>query len=99
MRRTAKTFPPIGRQQSQPDEKELAHHEQHEPFERRVGEAVAVQPDAEHIYAGLCEGGFVDLIESCKEFRSAVTPTNTQINRSVVIEMISPIGLSCGLSE
>jgi len=46
-----KTFPQFHGQQAEEDEGELADDEEHQPFERRVGETVAVQADAEHVDA------------------------------------------------
>jgi uncharacterized protein (DUF486 family) len=46
-----KTFPHFHRQQAEEDEGKLADDEEHQPAERRVGEAVAVQADAEHVDA------------------------------------------------
>ena len=45
------TLPQVQRQQAEEDEEYLAGVEQHQPFERRVHEAVAVQADAEHVHA------------------------------------------------
>ena len=46
-----KTFPHFQRKRAEEDEAELAADKEHQPFERRVGEAVAVQADAEHVHA------------------------------------------------
>jgi Magnesium chelatase, subunit ChlI C-terminal/Magnesium chelatase, subunit ChlI len=46
-----KTFPHLRRQRTEHDETNLARDEKHQPLERRVREAVAVQPDAEHVHA------------------------------------------------
>ena len=39
------------RQQAEEDDGQLAADEEHQPFERRVHESVAVQADAEHVHA------------------------------------------------
>jgi len=50
-RSRVEAFPHSCRQQAKGDKHNLACHKQHQPFESRVREPVAVQPDAEHVHA------------------------------------------------
>src|SRR5207302_6039138 len=49
-RRVAEAHPQMSRQQSEGDDKELAHDEPNEPFERSLRETVGMQPDFEHVH-------------------------------------------------